>query len=204
MALPFNRGVIPQGLARLFGIKGAFAPLVEETILPSVSVADLLDSPYLQYGSSVGRSLASVAVVGEVSCICATPGPNVALQILQINIRNPTAAPLDGAITIMNAGDIATAGLASTSQFIDLAMAPAKEARSSVLLRGSHTAIVGAEIGRFTVPADSMIQLTFPRPGLILFGNDEGGIPGITVWGEVVNTQLEACTFFGREWPLPG
>lgn len=203
-SIKFNRGVIPLGLTRLFGIKGQFETEVDGIIQPTVSVANLVDSPYLQYGSMMGKSGSQAAVAGENGLIVASPGAQVALQIKRVMVRNTSAAPLDCVFTLVTAANIVTAGIAQFANFVDLSNAPAGEARSSFLSRGSHTAVVGSEVGRITVPADNLVQVEFPEPGVILYGNDEGGIPGLAVWCETVNTLLEAVTFYAREWPLPG
>lgn len=204
MALvPIQRGIIVQGLMRLFGLKGQLESHVDSTVLPTVSVGNLVDSPYLQYGSAMGKSGLSAAVAAEFSCVVARPSATVALQVKEILIRNPTAAALDGVLTILTAANIATAGLTAFANFVDMSQAPAGESRSSDLARGSHTSIVGSEVGRFTVPADNMVSIVFPEPGVILYGNDDGGIPGFGIWCEVANTQLEAVTIYAREWPLP-
>ena len=51
--------------------------------------------------------------------------------------------------------------------------------------------------------ANDSTTLELPKPGWILFGNDEGGIPGLGVFGAATNNEVRA-TFIGKEWPLPG
>lgn len=209
MPYPFNRGGIVEAIAQFFGIKGSFT----QDLLPStqmvVNIADLDDSPYLRYAIPVGRGVTAPAVALEFSVAGVVAGPTTILQITQIEVQNTGAAPLDILVATITGSENATAGTTAGAKLLDLSDAgpngAAQPLRPSGTFLGSHTAQVGAGIGRFTIPADSSRTIVFPKPGVLLRGDATSQASGgrLGVWGDVVNTGLE-ISFYGREWPQAG
>lgn len=204
MSFQFNRGEIAQALAQFLGFKGTLSLDGEATLLPTVTIASLVDTPYLQYAIPVGTAGSVGATAAENSMVLARPGLSVALAIQKIIVTNDGAAVQDVQFRRYTAADIATAGLTSVGQFTNFGAIDSElVARPSDVLAGSHTAIAGRGLGLFHVQPDDQLVLDFPAPGIVLYGNDAQGRPA---FGAVVNTQNEAlrCAFFGKEWPLPG
>lgn len=207
MSVSFNRGQLPQAIAQFFGFKGTLAADLDTQIQPVVSVGDIVDTPYLRYGVPVVQQAALAAVAAENGMVVAIPGVAVALQILQVIITNQEATTQLISLDAMTRANITTAGLASSIQFRDTAATESFGAtaslRSSAIVSGTHTSLPGARMMLFAVPAGETLIWTFPAPGIILFGNDPTGIPGLSLSNSTANEAMRGG-FFGREWPLPG
>lgn len=200
----YNRAEVQQALAQWFGIKGSFPTDVDGTILPTMVVGDLTDSPYLRYSIPCHRSTNLAAVAAEFGYILARPGVNVALQVTQIIVQNKTAAGVDFVTRILTQGNVTTAGLAEAGKLLDMSGPEAGSLRPSSIWSGTHTALVGTGGQRFTVAADDTLIWTLPSPGIILYGNDPGGVPALAICSDAVNTAMDDVGFVCREWPLPG
>lgn len=205
MGLPFNRGQIGQALANFVGLKGGFQPVIEPTVNPVVNIGDLVDTPYLQYGTLVGSNGFQAATAAKYSYVIVQPGDQVALQIYQVIVENRGAAAQPITIrrqTATNVGQLDA--LAAKSQLRELSSTITGQNRSS-FLRAANDASpsIGDAFINASVPAGNTLIWDAPRPGVILYGNDEGGVPALAVAGVNVNEDL-IVSYFGREWPLPG
>jgi hypothetical protein len=200
----FNRPQLVQAAAQFLGLKGDLPMQVDEQLLSIISMGELTDSPYLRYAIPVAEQGAVTAVALENSYVCIQPSAQVALQIKQILISNAEAVVQFISIAISTAAQIATAGLASGPNVVDFANPIAGTLRGSIIRTGTHTDTgQGNQIIVVRVAAGETFQLTLPDPGIILYGNDEGGIPALSLINNIANEGLRAA-FIGREWPLPG
>ncbi len=198
----FNRPEIPQAVAQLLGIKGYNPIDFTPELSAQAVVADLVDSPYLRIAIPLARSVDVAAVAAEHGYVVAVPAFNVALQIQKIRITNSSAGALVHTLTFLAPANITTAGLATTTRFLDVSTGTF---RNSALLSGTHTSILGSRIMQVSVPTLTTVEIDLPTPGLIISGSNvneqQGGV------GVCCNTQNIAVTdvaFIAREWPLPG
>lgn len=204
MLKKFNRGQIPEALARFFGIKGDVAVDFQETLVPNVTIGDVVDSPYLQYSIPVmGGHAAAAAGAGEFGYVGIRPGPNVALQVHMVSLLNTTGASLTYHLRWMTAANVATVGVGSATSLQDVFTGTVGQTRSSNAWQGTHTALVGAGILSVVVPAGESVIVEFPRGGVCLFGNDPNGVPSLGIAAGTDNVATSA-SFYAREWPLPG
>lgn len=202
----FNRGQLVQALAEFFGIKGGTNTDLSSIIQPVVLLGDAADSPYLRYGIPVARAGSRSAVAAEFGYLGARPGAQQALQITAISISNGTAAAQVGSFRVLTAANIATLGIGTPVNMLSLA--PREEGagtlRPSQIVDGTHTtAALGTSFDQWRVAAGEKILIPLPTPGVILYGDDPGGVPGVFVVNDTANEALVAG-FYGREWPLPG
>lgn len=201
---PFNRPQVVQGLQQFLAIKGQLPVQVDESIIPIVNLGDLFDTPYLRYGIPVAEQGAVNAVVAEFAYVCAQPGPAVALQINQVIVTNSEVTAQVLQIGISTAANITAASLSSGPQFCEFAAEQAGTLRPSVVRTGTHTS--GGETNSIIVlrvPAGESFIWEVPPPGVILYGNDPGGVPALAAVNLTANEGLRVA-FVGREWPLPG
>lgn len=203
-----NRGEIPFALAQLFNIKGRTGMELDETAVAVAVVAQMTDSPYLRYAVPCIRHMGLAALAANFGYILCSPGPTKILQIRQLLIKNNDAAAIaDFGLRIGSAAFVAQLDTAvSTAQFVDIGAGPAPKSLSSVV-RSFHD-VAGTDtgslsIGSYFVPISASLIVTFPEPGIFLYGNDEGGIPALAVRHATLAVSF-AVTFMGREWPLPG
>lgn len=204
----FNRAAFISALIAACGLKGEYAATLDPHIEANLQLLDVSDTPFLRFGKPGARTHTKAAVAATNSGLVCSPSQNVALQIEQILIVNETGAMQDFGIYLAKASDIA--GLANTGaalQLLDLAAQPddggALTNLGSNVKPGTAVGGIGTRFGRVRLLTDTSFLLTFPRPGVILYGNDPNGIPGCAVFTEVVNLAVRA-TFYAREWPLPG
>lgn len=203
----FNRGEVNQALARMLGVKGELRLDLEQLVVPTLDIADLADSPYYasSFSRGVGRSSTQAAVAAKNGFVGVRPGERVALQVRRVIIGNPEAALAQTfAIEVMSAANISALGALTTAQMGFTSPPEAGQlAPSKLFLAAANTTGAGAVIGGCVLAASSSIILDLPEPGVCLYGDDPGGIPGLVVVGITQNQAVQAA-FFGREWPLPG
>lgn len=205
--IPYNRGEIPQALSWLLGIKGKFESAAEGTLIPGVNVADLFDTPYLRYGIPVCRGHTQSAGAALNSYVMCRPGQSKALQITQVIFTAQSGVAQRATLRILTAANLVTVGFAASAiQMLDLssnAQGAAAALLSSQVSIGTNNGNLGTGFATLGTASGEQVIYSPPAPGIILFGNDEGGIPGLAVVGTVQNEAISA-TFVGREWPLPG
>lgn len=205
MARTFNRGQLPLALSQFLGLKAGDSQFdISETVLASIQLGDITDSPYLRFAIPVGGRTAQAAVAARFSYVYVQPGLAVALQIKNVRIQNSTAGSLDYFLELLTQAQAAALANPSPSQMVDLSSSSTPTLRSSKLNIGdSASSVAGKLFDVVTVPAGSSVLVQLPDPGVILQGNDESGIPALAVVCGTANT-LVGATYYGREWPLPG
>lgn len=204
--LHLNRAEIAQAIAELMVVKGKTAFTLDETIVPTINIGDIADTPYLnKYGLAVSRRETKTAGAATFAYQVASPAPNKVLQLLQICANNNTGAAVGILIAMMTATNIAGIDTPGTvNKFMDVgSQIAAKLVGSSVLLGLDAASSLGSLLRVVTIPASSSFTWDLPGSGIFLYGNDEGGVPGVAVIGSAFNQTIEV-TFGGREWPLPG
>lgn len=205
--IPTQRAEIVKALSDLFVLKGETKFSLEELIMPVALTADLTESPYLRYAIPVGRGVNIGAVAARFGYQLFRPGANKVLQVKQIIIHNSDVAAQTFNVRIGTAAFVAQLDtIIGTNQLQDLSSNVANSRVSSIQQNASDVA--GTDTGSsslFTValPATSSQIITFPFPGISLFGSDEGGVPALAVKCETLNIGFGSGVF-GREWPLPG
>lgn len=198
----FNRGQIPQALARFFGLKGDVAVDFQETIVPTVPVGDVVDSPYLLYGVGVmGGNAVPAGGALEFGYVGFRPGANVSLQLHQLALVNPTAAALTFAIRHFSAANTATVGITGEAPLNDVSTGNAPELKSSSSWIGIHTATIGTGLLTVAVAAGESQVVNLPRGGIVLNGTPDRPSVAVTV---LTADAAFTVTGYGREWPLPG
>lgn len=197
----FNRGQLPEALAKWFGLKGDVSVDFQETLVPVVGVGDVVDSPYMLYGVGVmGANMQAAGGAAEYSAVGVRPGSNVALQVHQVVILNTTGASVQYNLRQLSAANIATVGVGNDAQLVDVSTGD-QGRRSSSCWTGTHTALVGDSLMTIAIPAGESQVVTLPRGGVNLFGSNSR--PGLAVFALTLNTDL-TVGFYAREWPLPG
>lgn len=199
----FNRGQLVDALAQFFGLKGSESTgwAVDATVLATVGLGDLTDSPYLRYSIPIIRGHTQANVAAENSVIVIRPGAmeGTDTQLQQIILRNAGATPKDLLFTMMTNANVTTAGLTEITRFIDVRSGAGRPTR---LWAGSHTAVLGSTLFAVTVPADDSLIIPLPTPGVILPAKSDDGV-NFAVWNETQDENLTA-SFIGREWPAAG
>lgn len=206
--LDHNRPQVTQALARFFGIKGQPSSAIDSNVSPVIAVGDANDSPYLRHAIPVGAGAAGAAVVGELGFLIVRPGPNVALQIKALRMSTPAAAAQTCSIRALTAADVATLGIASSVQLMDLSNPDdVWGLRSSAISFGSHNANLGTELDVMAGAAASTDEIHLPDPGIILYGQGAQATidasAALAIVGTTFNQAMRGA-FYGREWPLPG
>ena len=199
MARKFNRGPLGDAITRFFDIQGGANPEYDETLSAQLKLADLDDSPYLRFAIPVARHGLAAAVALEFSVLVARPASSVVLQLTQIQVSNEGAAAQLLTTSLLSEANVTSAGIALQSNMRDLTSMSLT--RPSAIWQGSHGSIVGANIARLIVPPSQTVIYQFPKPGILLFGNDPDGVGGFGVWGRTANEAVDVG-FYGREWPL--
>lgn len=207
----FNRGELSQALAQLLGFKGLPDLSSAEEIVPTINVGDLNNSPYLRLAIPAGRQIGQAAGgAGNFSYCLIRPGATVALQIRQIIFLNTSATVQQYYVMLMSAANIAAMSGFATIAYTQLTDFGNSDTGTSVLRpsrvgAGLHTSSnnLGVAASRMLCPANNSVIWTLPDPGLVLFGNDPAGIPGLAVTDTLANDALNVA-FVAREWPLPG
>lgn len=208
MAIQIQRGQVSLALSKLLNVKGEFPLAIDQTIVPTVNIGDLLDNPALRYGIPVARGQTVNAAAALYSGVVFSPGAAVALQIEQIRISTTAAAAMFVICSLLTAAQIAALTNAGTSvQFVDLTSGQdgvgAPVNRPSILRRFQDAAWAGsAVIDVAMIPASGTVTLDLKVP-LCLYGNDPGGVPGLAIYGQTL-LQAISVSGYGREWPLPG
>lgn len=201
----FNRFELPLALRGFLDTSDNPDLALEETVQPTASLGDISDTPYLRYGDPCSGAVQPAAVAAQYGWAGFRPGSRVALQILSVVVTNQNLTAFLGSLRIAtNAHVTASTTKAEASKL--LAMAPADASAlnmSSSIWRGAKNAFIGDQITMIQCPAASTLVITFPRPGIILRGNDPSGIPAFIVNDHVVNETFDVSVF-AREWPLPG
>lgn len=209
MTLPFNRPEFSQALAKLLGVKGEFPLEVRSDVMPVFQLQDLSRAPYLQLGNPCGENIQLSGVALEQGYVLAQPGPNVALEIHQVIFGGDADAvgATSYSFVVLTAAQIATAGLASTAQMVNLNAQQIGTNVSSKVIGGTHTTLVGNAIAPMGWPANpgatiTPVIWTLAAP-VTLYGNDPSGIGGMGIVNNVANQALRVG-FVCKEWPLPG
>lgn len=204
MSLTTNRAALAQALSQLFNNKGRTQLVLDETVVPIVSLGDVTQLPYLRYGIPVGRGSFTAAAVALAAFNVARPGPTKVLQIRKIIIQNASGVLGSYEIRILTAADLALITLGGVVQFLDLSNPISKTFTSSTITSATNaTAAIGARLAVVNCPNDDHRVIDFPDPGIALFGDDEGGRGGLSVANQNLNFSQSVC-FYGREFPLPG
>lgn len=205
MTVKFNRAPLAFALSQLMDVKGRTEMMLDETVVPVTSIAQLTDTPYVRFGILCGEEQPSVAVAAKNSWVLARPGANKVLQIESLILENPAAAAQKFSIRILTAADVATLDtIGSPAQMLDLTSPIARTRLSSFVVDASDAvSTAGNSFAKVALPTLATLQIFFPSPGVCLFGNDEGGIPALGVSGATQNQEINV-TVLGREWPLPG
>lgn len=201
----FSRPQLQDALRRLVQpALSEFTLEVGELISPTIPLITALDdTPYLRYATPCGFHTTQSAVAAEFGYVFAQPGADVVLQILQITLLNQSAATNEYNVNLLTAANVATIGVAARVFLANLAAPSVGGLVSSSLARGTDaSAVIGMGIDSRRIPAGQSSTIVFPRPGVFLFGNDGGGIPGLAVVNLTANDPLK-MSVTAREWPLP-
>lgn len=200
----FNRGELALALSQYLGIKGEFAPDFDPTVVSSIPLVDgLHNTPYLRFGIPVARAAQKSAVAGAHSYLVARPGPNVALQITAVTLNNTSGAAIATTLRLLTAANIAACAPGTPTAMLDLASREAGvgSLRSSVIVPAENVSPnIGTSFDKILAAAATKTLMEFPAPGIILYGGDAGGL---AVVDDIQNETIN-CSFYGREWPLPG
>lgn len=205
MTWDINRPELSQALQRFFNIKGTVIPVVDQTVSPVLNVGDLFDTPALRYAIPVSRTMSCAAGgAGIFSFVTVQPGARVALQIKKIEIPNETGASILVKTLLLTAAELATfTPVTAATAMFDLSSQQLQSLRPSTVRADQFNSSAFSNLGDLTIPANTVYTLTFPDPGITLYGNDDGGIPGVAIVNRTAVSAIKA-NFYGREWPLPG
>lgn len=207
MPAPTQRGEIPAALAALFALKGHTPLELDEVAVPTAIIANMTDTPYMRYSVPVIRHVGVNAVALNFGYAVISPGPTKVLQIRQIVLKTNEVAAQDVGIRIGSAAFIAQLDtLVSTAPMVDVGAPPVPRFVSSnvrVFSDVAGTDTGSSSIGSFWIPPAVSVILTYPEPGVCLYGDDEGGVPCMAIRQAALNSHF-AVTVMGREWPLVG
>lgn len=188
----------------MFGLTESLALDIDDKVAPSVVVGDVVDSPYLEYAIPCLESHLQAGSGVDRTYVIARPGKDVALQILQVSIRNSTVAAQTIAMRLFNANDISGISLTAASEvgLMQAAGRTVKVRRTSTLIGGNATTTRGEALATFEIPAGTVLLFDFPKPGIILYGDDPTGTPGFGISNVLpVNADI-SLHVYAREWPL--
>lgn len=199
-----NRPEIVRALANIFSLKGKLSFVLDETLVPVVNAGDLARTPYLQFPRPCSELVTATGGAATFAYMGYMPAPNKVLQIGQLIISNDTGAAITAVIRILTGANLTAVPITVTGQMLDLGSELAGRLLGSQTFTGFNAAgSLGNGFARINIPSASTVIWTPPAPGISLFGNDEGGVPGIAVVPAAVLQGLQVSTF-AREWPLPG
>lgn len=204
--LNFRRLELLDALRRLvLPVDSRFGMDISQHAAPTIPLVDSLDNtPYLQdYGAPVGKQHSVGQVLNENGFVVAKPAPDRALQIRQITINSGTVES-QFLVSVLNATELATVGMGTEFEMVALSSRTAGGRVRSVITAGTHTtSSVGLSVMACRLNVGDSTIITLPGPGIILYGDDKGQVPGLAVICLVQNEGMRVG-FVGREWPLPG
>jgi hypothetical protein len=135
-------------------------------------------------GVMVMGSRNTVAVVGEYGVVAVQPGSETMLQVLQCWITNDdTAAQQIFPIRVFTRAQLAALGTLQGDRF-GLTQVSATEIgkqTSSFTKSWNNPTTAGTATVHARVNAGETMMWHPPRPGILLFGNDPGGVPGFGI-----------------------
>lgn len=221
MPAPTQRGEIPAALAALFALKGHTPLELDEVAVPTAVIANMTDTPYMRYAKPVAGHVGVTATALNFGYALCRPGPLKVLQITQLVIGNSDTAVGHGLhVRIGTAAFVAQLDtLGTPTGMLDLGNEIANSLVSSTV--GAAFDVAGTDTGSRVITVvnlppspvgiaaaagaeKSSIVLTYPAPGIVLFGNDPNGIPALAVKGQDGVNFGFGVSFYGREWPLVG
>jgi hypothetical protein len=200
-----NRSEFADSLRLGFDAPDLLKVLAEDTVSPIAIIYDAIDSPYHRAGLLLKRLLNSAGAppAGDFAYVWAVPAANTALQILGFRLVNNSGAARVFNEKIFRRVDIDAIGADSVDNFQYISKPPVLTMSPCRLEQGTHNADSGATLDQFTLAnAGDTGLILFPKPGIVLFGNDPGGIPG---WGfrlATVTVGPFTLSVIAREWPL--
>jgi len=204
MPVPINEGLVTRGLAGLFGLKGRYRLVIDETEVPVVITSQFDRSPF-QLTKPVGGALSQPNVALENSYVSCSPSPGVILCIDSILIDTATASTFF--VTRLTAANFTTLGAPLNIQFMRDFNAieppqPNGPRTASIIEARSFIGTLGDVFARVRVGGGQNEPFVFPD-GYFLHGDDPAGIDGVAVVSANLNISMGA-TFFCREFRLPG
>lgn len=206
MSVTTQRGEIAAALAQLLGVTGKVELPLDESILNTLTLYKLDETPYQGYSRAAFGYASQAAVALNYSYILLRAGPQARLRQLSFRAINPaggTAQLLS--LRALAPADIAALTLGTIVKLSDLSGQSAFPASgwgalASEIIPARHTALVGTQIDEVNIaatPANSAFTYTFQ----FLRGDDPAGRGALAIAKSVVNEGL-AAGFAGLEYPI--
>lgn len=204
MPLPINEGLVTRGLAGLFGLKGRFRLVLDETEVPVVITSQLDRSPF-QLTKPCGIGGSQGAVAAQNSYLNVSPSTGVILCVDEVQITaSPTGIYQLQRLTVAN---FVTAGAPLGIQFLrDFnniePPQPNGPRTSSTFTNFAFAGVLGDTVALIRTLGSTTTRFVFPD-GYFLYGDDPAGIGGLAMVSNAVNISMNV-SFLCREFRLPG
>lgn len=194
---------LTQQLVSSFDLKGRASFVLDETVVPVVIAADIVQHPRQSSGTRF-RSQGAVAL--ENAFVGVRPGEGQILKVLGYEINSSNGAAItdysvrivtDADFLTLSAAIIATGGLFLTNRERPPAILGAMPETESQMFHGTRVGELGDDLARPFVAPDTTLVSSFPSPPL-LFGGTlslaaavSTNVPtAIVVWNRTLN---QAC-----------